>query len=224
MTDDKASQLIRELTTVWADFHGRLLTVPIIKRVIDGQIRMDDYKNIMLNHRQQVIDGGRWIALTGSSIDHNYADLRCEFLKHAITEQNDYKMLEANYQSVGGSLEEIQNAEKNIGSEALSAFIFHRASQPNPFDLAGAMFIIEGLGQYFAKTFSECIQKTLELKDEQISFYTYHAVNDEDHLEELFEILRSGILDIEGLSKRIIKTAKITARLYLLQWEEIGNY
>jgi hypothetical protein len=85
------------------------------------------------------------------------------------------------------------------------------------------MFIIEGLGKHFAKTFSESIQKTLDLKDEQISFYTYHAVNDESHMDELFEVLKSGILDIENMSERILKTAKITARLYLLQWEEIGN-
>jgi 3-oxoacyl-[acyl-carrier-protein] synthase-3 len=56
-------------------------------------------------------------------------------------------MLESNYISVGGKLDDIVQAEKNIGTEALHAFMYQRATDPNPFDLLGAMFIIEGLGQ-----------------------------------------------------------------------------
>ena len=48
-------------------------------------------------------------------------------------------MLEDNYVSVGGRREDIVNAEKNIGSEALSVWMFHKSSCENPVDLFGAM-------------------------------------------------------------------------------------
>ena len=219
-----AQKLIRNLVCVWTDFESRLIAVPIIRRVMDGQIRIDDYRLLLLNHRQQVIEGGRWIALASSSITHEYAELRSRFIQHAATEHRDYLMLENDYQSVGGSLEEIRSSEKNIGSEALSAWMFYRAGQVDPFDLMGAMFIIEGLGKTFSKKYADKLQEQLQLEDRQVSFYRYHSKQDENHLNELEEVLQSGILEIDGLSRNIVKTARVTARLYLLQLEEIGNY
>ena len=131
-------------------------------------------------------------------------------------------MLERDYVSVGGTLDEIRHAEKNIGTEALHAFMFHRASQPNPFDLLGAMFIIEGLGQKKALEWGKAIQRQLALKKEQVSFLLYHGANDEEHMEQFDHTLKSGILEIPKMDRHIVRTAQVTARLYRLQLEEIG--
>ena len=66
-----------------------------------------DYRELLLNHRQQVVEGARWIARASSSIDKDYFELRSRFLKHAITEHRDFQMIERDYVSVGGRLEEI---------------------------------------------------------------------------------------------------------------------
>lgn len=223
-SSEEAQRVMRQLVSIWADFQSRLLIVPIIKRVMDGRIRLEDYQQILINHRQQVIEGSRWITLAASSITHEHAELRSRFINHASTEHRDYLMLEENFQATGGNLEDILNTEKNIGSEALSAWMFYRASQNDPFDLIGAMFIIEGLGKHFAGVFAQRIRETLALNEKQISFYTYHAQHDEQHLDEISLVLDSGILSMENLAERIIKTARVTARLYVLQWEEIGNF
>ena len=73
----------------------------------------------------------------------------------------DFELLERNYVSVGGELTAIRGAEKNVGSEALSAWMFHRASQENPLDLLGAMFIIEGLGSQLAARWGGLIKEQL---------------------------------------------------------------
>jgi 3-oxoacyl-[acyl-carrier-protein] synthase-3 len=54
-----------------------------------------------------------------------------------------------NFVNIGESFDKIRSGEKNIGSIALSSFIFQQASKPNPnpIDLLGAMFIIEGVGK-----------------------------------------------------------------------------
>ena len=81
-----------------------------------------------------------------SNIDEQHLELRSMLMRHAVTEHRDFRLLEADYIATGGALADIQGAEKNIGSEALSAWMFHEASRPNPFGLLGAMWIIEGLG------------------------------------------------------------------------------
>lgn len=220
----KSEDVLRALLQVWADFSSKLDALPLIDKLNRGKFRVEDYKTLLINHRQQVVEGGRWIARAASSIDDRYFELRSKFMKHCVTEHRDFRMLEQNYVSIGGKLEDIQNGEKNIGTEALNGFMFHRASQPNPFDLLGAMFIIEGLGQNKAGDWGRAIRDQLGLQDEQVNFLLYHADHDDGHMEEFEEALKSGILDIPGTGRAIVKTAKVVARLYLLQIEEIDHF
>ena len=223
LTQDLSKQLVRKLTSVWIDFENRLNQVPIIDKLNRGKWRVEDYRLLLLNLRQQVVEGGRWIARAASNIDYEAFDLRSMFLGHAQDEHRDFRLLESDFVSVGGRLEDIQNAEKNIGSEAFSAWMFHRAGRENPFDLLGAMFIIEGLGQRLANKWGEQIHRQLNLTPAQVSFLLYHGSNDEDHLEKFHKAIESGILT-EKVAKEIVKCAKVTGRLYILQLEEIGNY
>jgi 3-oxoacyl-[acyl-carrier-protein] synthase-3 len=200
------------------EFERHLRSVPIVRKLHRGEFTLEDYKALLRNLRPQVVEGARWIARAAS----NMTDfrLRSTFIGHAQDEHRDFQMLERNYVSVGGSLEEIVQAEKNVGSEALSAFIFHQASRENPVDLIGSMFIIEGLGNNLASQWARQIQETLKLKDEQVSFLAYHGANDEAHLGKLERIINAEWMTQE-IADRIIKTAQVTARLYLLQLEEI---
>lgn len=218
-----SQEVIRRLVQVWSDFSTRLDKVPIIEKLNRGKFRLEDYKLLLMNHRQQVVEGGQWIARAASSIDANQFEMRSRFMQHCVTEHRDFRMLEDNYVSIGGKLEDIQNGEKNIGTEALNGFMYHRASQPNPFNLLGSMFIIEGLGQNKAGEWGRAIRDQLGLKDDQVSFLLYHAEHDDDHMAEFEEALKSGILSIADMGRDIVKTAKITGRLYQLQLEEIGN-
>jgi 3-oxoacyl-[acyl-carrier-protein] synthase-3 len=219
---DLAAVLMRRLAQVWIDFEGRLNQVPIVDKINRGKLRLEDYQLLLLNLRQQVMEGARWISRAASNITIDAFELRSMFISHAADEHRDYQMIERDFLSLGGTMEEITRAEKNLGSEALSAWMFHRASQENPFDLFGAMFIIEGLGNRMAKRWGTRIREQLGLKNEQVSFLTYHGVNDASHFEKLEKALNSGLLT-ERLVERIVKTAKVTARLYALQLEELGN-
>lgn len=212
----------RGLAQVWIDFESGLANVPVIDKLNRGKLRLADYKRLLVNLRQQVVDGSRWIARAASWIGPEFNDLRSLFTKHAATEHRDYLLLEQDYVAAGGSLEEIQNAEKNIGSEALSAWMFHAASRPNPFGLLGAMYIIEGLGQRLAKPWAEAIQAQLRLNEDAVRFLKYHAANDDDHLAVFDDALRQVVTDERSL-KDVVKHARVTARLYRLQLEEIDN-
>ncbi|HEY2446145.1 MAG TPA: iron-containing redox enzyme family protein [Rhizomicrobium sp.] len=223
MTAPQVQTVMRGLIKAWTDFAADLDTVPLIDKLLRGKFRIEDYRLLLVNHRQQVIEGARWIARAASSVTSDYVEQRSVFLKHAVAEHRDYKMLESNYVASGGHLEEIVNAEKNIGTEALHAFMYQRASETNPFDLLGAMFIIEGLGQNKAGDWGRRIKEQLSLNDEQVSFLLYHGANDENHMQQFETVLSSGILDIPGTDKKIVKTARIVARLYRLQLEEMGN-
>lgn len=216
------SYLVRQLVQIWIDFEQKLAQVPIIHKLYHNKFTLEDYKLLMENIRQQVIDGSQWIARAASYISIEHIDLRSLFIAHARDEHRDFQILERNYLAVGGALTEIQAGEKNIGSEALSAYLFQRASRENPVDLIGAMWIIEGLGCRMARYWGEMIRDQLNLQDEHVSFLLYHSDSDEKHFERLEAVVQHPMLTM-GIAARMVKTAKTTARLYLLQLEELGN-
>jgi 3-oxoacyl-[acyl-carrier-protein] synthase-3 len=222
LTDALQKKVGVGLALVWADFERMLREVPIVKRLEGGDATVEDYKRLLVNLRQQVMEGARWIARAASNISIELFQFRSLFLTHAGEEHRDYQMLERDYVAVGGTLEEIQSQPKNIGSEALSGYMFHQASQPDPIDLLGAMFVIEGLGTKKAARWAEELRAHLHLTPQQTSFLTYHGKNDDDHFNKLRTTIQSGILD-EKAVERIVKTAKTVARLYALQLEEVDH-
>lgn len=217
-----SQETLRELLSVWLDFERRLSKVPIIRRLEKHQFTIEDYKTLLLNLRPQVIEGSRWITRTASSFTAEYSELRSAVILHAVDEHKDYKMLEKDFVSIGGNIEEIESAERNIGSEALASYLMHQASQPNPINLLGAMFIIEGLGNKMASRWSKTIQECLSIDEKSTSFLSYHGENDETHIQKLYDLLNSDIVTAES-KKSIVKTAKVVGRLYILQLEEMGN-
>jgi len=217
--------LVRQLVSVWVDFETGLRQVPIVAKIDAGRVTMEDYKLLLLNLRQQVIDGSQWIARAASNVSIEYFDIRSAFIAHSRDEHRDYQLLEKNYFACGGTRDEMYQGKKNIGSEALSAYMFHKASQPDPFDLLGGMFIIEGLGNRLSGDWGRAIRDALRLGDEQVSFFLYHETSDanDNHFERFETAIGSGLLD-QQRAERIVKTAKVVARLYTMQLQELGNY
>jgi 3-oxoacyl-[acyl-carrier-protein] synthase III len=211
-----------ELAEVWAELDQALGRVPIVRRIEDGAATVEDYRRLLLNLRQQVVDGGRWISLAAANFSAGLFWLRSAAIQHAAAEHRDYQLLEHDYVSVGGDQDTIAATPQNVGSAALSAFIFHRAGQPDPVDLLGAMFIIEGLGVRKASGWADRLRDCAGLRDDQLSFLRYHSEGDEEHFQVLAAALRSGLLD-DGAISRIVKTARVVARLYALQLEELDH-
>jgi 3-oxoacyl-[acyl-carrier-protein] synthase-3 len=221
-SENASAWLLEELALVWARFEQQLARVPLVQRIESYRATIDDYRNLLYNLRQQVKEGARWITRAASNITSEHADLRAEFIEHAAEEQLDFRMLDEDYVSVGGDRSHIEGGVKNSGSEALSAFMFNQANRENPFDLLGAMYIIEGLGANKASRWVELIRDQLDLDQDQTRFLTYHGGADEEHTEKMFEVLRSDLITPE-VARSIVHTARVVARLYALQLEEVED-
>lgn len=218
---DATQDVLRKLTVVFTEFEGRLEQTPLIRKLTRGHFTLEDYRAFLVQLRQQVKEGALWMSRAASNIDEAHLELRSLLMRHAVTEHRDFRLLDADYVATGGAREVIETGEKNVGSEALSAWMFHEASKPNPFGLLGAMWIIEGLGSIKAREWGKQVQKTLSLPDTAVRFLVYHGENDVEHIGEFKEML-AMVLPDEAAARRIVRTAEVTARLYALQIEEIA--
>jgi hypothetical protein len=65
------------------------------------------------------------------------------------------------------------------------------------------------------------VQDRLGLDKSAVSFLLYHGENDAEHMEEFKAMLRMVLPD-PATAVRIVTCARVTARLYALQIEEIA--
>jgi len=219
---DLGQETLRRLIRVWFDFERRLARVPIIRRLDLGQFNLEDYQNLLLNMRPQVVEGARWIARCASSFDRDHADVRSVIIGHAQDEHRDYEVLEADYVTSGGDLQTLQMQPRNPGSEALHCFLMYRAGQPNPVDLLGAMWIIEGLGEKMANDWAKRMEELIDGSEAFTKFLRYHGDNDDSHMGKLYGLVDRVCTD-QNAADRIVRTAKVVARLYAMQLEEIEH-
>ena len=218
----QAQATLQTLMRVWFDFERQLNKVPIIQRLENGRFSLDDYRNLLLNLRQQVIEGSRWISRAASSFDRDFSDIRSLVIGHAQEEHRDYEILEQDFVAAGGELQTIQSFSKNLGSEALHGYLMYRASLPNPIDLIGAMWIIEGLGQKMAAEWSQRINRLTAGDGSYTQFMGYHGENDQAHMQKLYNML-DRVCTSEQSQECIVATAQIVAKLYAWQLEAIDG-
>jgi Iron-containing redox enzyme len=211
---------LRRLVRAWFEFERRLAMVPIVRRLDLGTFTRDDYQRLLLNLRPQVVEGSRWISRCASSFDREHTDIRSVVLRHAHDEHRDYEILETDYVATGGNLETIREQPRNIGSEALNAFLMHRAGEPNPVGLLGAMWIIEGLGEKMAANWADRIEELTGVDGSCTRFLRYHADNDDSHMDKLYGLI-DRVCTHQGAADDVVLTATIVGRLYAMQLEEI---
>jgi 3-oxoacyl-[acyl-carrier-protein] synthase III len=218
---DAQRAVLDKLEGIWNAYDLSMRSVPLFTKLYangGSEFTPADYKALLRGLRPQVVEGSRWITRTASSITIDA--VRSMFIGHAAEEHKDYQLLERDYVSVGGSLEEIQNAEKNVGGEALSGYIFNEATSPNPLHLLGAVFIIEGTGDQLMGQWATQLQKVLGLTAKQTSFFSYHGGNDENHVKKMELVLQAPAMT-DAMLDKLLKAAKVVAAVYRLQYAEM---
>jgi hypothetical protein len=211
---------LRRLLRAWFEFERRLARVPIIQRLDNGTLTREDYLRLLLNLRPQVVEGSRGISRCASSFDREHADIRSVIIGHAHDEHRDYEVLEKDYVASGGKLETIRAQKRNAGSEALHCFLMHRAGEPNPVALLGAMWIIEGLGEKMAKDWAARIEELTAVGSEGTRFLRYHGSNDDSHMDKLYGLL-DRVCTSAAIADDILLVAGVVGRLYAMQLEEV---
>jgi hypothetical protein len=219
---DVGQATLRCLMREWFNFERLLARVPIIRRLDLGTFTRADYQRLLLNLRPQVVEGSRWISRCASSFDRDHADVRSVILRHAHDEHRDYEVLEQDFVATGGDLAAIRAQPKNPGSEALHAFLMFKATESNPGGLLGAMWIIEGLGEKMASSWAARIETLTGCDSGSTRFLRYHGSNDDSHMDKLYGLI-DRICTSEKMANEVVITARVVARLYAWQLEEIDS-
>ncbi|HEX6239690.1 MAG TPA: iron-containing redox enzyme family protein [Polyangiales bacterium] len=217
------ADLIRELASVWHAYQTRLWRTPLLRKVTTHSFTRQDYLAWMESWIPQVRYGSHWMRRAAGSLRAPFLELEALIQEHARDESEDYALLFEDYKSAGGGAAQLDDLRRNPGGEALNAFMFRLAEQPNPVSLLGGIYIIEGTGQRVIPALLPSLRKQLELPERAFRFLRYHGENDQQHLARWLRAVELVLAhDADGnLRRQIVDTARAVSELYLLQFEHV---
>jgi 3-oxoacyl-[acyl-carrier-protein] synthase-3 len=215
--------LIGELASVWHGYQTRLWRTPLVHKIMQGTFTRADYVRWMSCWIPQVRQGSHWMRRAGDRIAEPFLALKPLIAAHARDEQDDYAILFEDYRNAGGTEPELERLRRNPGGEALSAFMFRLAEEPNPVSLLGAIYIIEGTGQRVVPALLPRLRAQLRMPELAFRFLSYHGENDEQHLARWLTAVEIVLAhDPAGaIAKEIVNTARASSELYLLQFQYV---
>lgn len=215
--------LLTELASLWQDYRSNVWRTPLLQRIRTRQLRTDDYVRWMGQWIPQVREGSLWMREGAASLTGEHTALASLIDLHAGEEQDDFRILHADYLKAGGTQTDIGQLRRNPGGEALNAYLHSLAATPNPIGLLGAVYIIEGTGQRIVPSLLPLLRAALSLPPEAFRFLEYHGANDEHHLERWLMAVQMALeLDATGSAQQaILQTARHTASLYLMQFQHV---
>lgn len=223
----RVAHTLRELASVWHEYRSEAWRTRLIQKIMAGDFSRDDYLKWMECWIPQVREGSKWMRSAAGQLAEPFLDLRELIEAHASDEQFDFNILFEGYTLSGGKISSIDLLRRNPGGEALNSYMFAAALRPNPIDLLGAIYIIEGTGQRIIPALLPMIRKQLSLPERAYRFLKYHGENDVNHLARWLQaveyVLSRQSSDESGddLSVRIVSTARATAKLYVMQMEGV---
>ncbi len=220
--DPRLARLLQRLAAVWHDYRSAAWRTPLVQSILQRRFAPSDYLRWMAHWIPQVREGSRWMREAIASMREPYAALGAIVETHASEEQFDFAILFDDYRRAGGTAASLDALRRNAGGEALNAFLHARAATESPVDLLGAIYIIEGTGQRIVPVLLPLLQSQLRLPLDAFRFLTYHGANDEHHLARWLRAVSLVLAaDASGRADEdIVATARRTAQLYLMQWED----
>ena len=220
--DPRLARLLQSLAEVWHGYRSAAWRTPLVQRITQRHFTVDAYLQWMACWIPQVREGSHWMREAIAQMRPPFEALGALVETHASEEQFDFRILFDDYRAAGGHAADIDELRRNPGGEALNTYLHAKAATESPVGLLGAIYIIEGTGQRIIPALLPLLQVQLALGPQAYRFLSYHGANDESHLARWLRAVQlvlqadpSGRADAD-----IVATARRTAQLYLMQWED----
>ncbi len=220
--DPRLARLLQQLAEVWHDYRSAAWRTPLVRSITQRRFTVEAYRQWMACWIPQVREGSRWMREAVAHMRPPFDALGEIVETHASEEQFDFRILFDDYRSAGGTVPSLDELRRTPGGEALNSYLHAKAATESPVGLLGAIYVIEGTGQRIIPALLPLMQSQLKLGPQAWRFLAYHGANDQNHLARWLRAVQLVLAaDPAGRADEdIVDTARRTAQLYLMQWED----
>jgi pyrroloquinoline quinone (PQQ) biosynthesis protein C len=189
-----------------------LLSAPIIRRALAGQINLDEYAAFLGQAYHHVRHTVPLLMAAGARLPEHYGWLRSAVAEYIEEELGHEEWILNDLAACGFDKEATRRSRPLPATEVMVSYAYDTINRVNPLGFFGMVHVLEGTSISIADNAANRIRETLSLPKKAFSYLYSHGALDLEHVQ-FFENLMNRI-DDPADQAQIIHSAGVFYRLY----------
>lgn len=189
-----------------------LLGAPIIARVFQGRITLDDYVAFLIQAYHHVKHTVPLLMATGARLPESKEWLRVAVAEYIEEETGHQEWVLNDIAACGYDKEAARASKPLLATELMVSYAWDMVNRVDPLGFFGMVHVLEGTSIRIADKAADAIREKLQLPRKAFSYLYSHGSLDQDHVK-FFEGLMDRITD-PAEQARIIHAANTFYKLY----------
>jgi len=189
-----------------------LTNAPIIRRVLAGQIRRDEYIAFLTEAFHHVRHTVPLLMAVGARLPTRLGWLRKEIIHYTEEEEGHEQWILNDIEAAGGDASAASASPPSTAADSMVAYAYDTATRRNPVGFFGMVFVLEGASVALACNAADRIQASLQLPNRALTYLRSHGQLDQQHVQHLYGILDR--LDEEEDRAAVEQCARVMFHLY----------
>ncbi len=198
-----------------------LLSVPIIRRSLQGDIALDDYVAFLQQAYHHVKHTTPLLMTVGGKLTGDKEWLREAVAEYIAEELGHQEWVLNDIAQCGYDREAARHSQPNVSTELMVAYAYDSIHRIGPLSFFGMVHVLEGTSIALADRAASRLGKALNLPEAAFSYLRSHGSLDVEHVD-FFRGLMNRIVDTAE-QEQIIHSARVFYRLYGDMFRELSN-
>lgn len=209
------------LSSLTAAGREYLVSAPIIRRALAGQIQRDEYIAFLTQAFHHVRHTVPLMMAVGSRLPPRLNWLLKEIIHYTEEEEGHEQWILNDIEACGGDASAAARSTPSFATDAMVAYAYDTATRRNPAGFFGMVFVLEGASVALASDAADRIQASLQLPNGAMTYLRSHGQLDRQHVQDLFSILNR--FDEEQDRDAVEQCAQVMFRLYATMFRELEH-
>ena len=197
-----------------------LLTTPIIRAAVDGEVGLPAYIAFLTEAYHHVKHTVPLLMACGARLPEHYEWLRQALAGYINEEMGHHEWILDDIRACGGDADAVRAGQPAIPTEIMVAYAYDTIQRGNPAGFFGMVFVLEGTSVQLAHLAAKGLREALGLPEQAFTYLTSHGALDVSHVQ-YFESLVNRI-DSQAERDAIVHCAKVFYRLYGDIFRQLG--
>lgn len=198
-----------------------LISAPIIRRALAGQIERTEYVAFLTQAFHHVRHTVPLMMAAGARMPDRLGWLRKEIIHYTEEEEGHEQWILNDIEAAGGDAMAAASSLPSTATDAMVAYAYDTTMRRNPVGFFGMVFVLEGASVALACNAADRIQASLHLPSKAMTYLRSHGQLDQQHVQDLYAILNR--LDEEQDRAAVEHCAHAMFRLYGNVFREIDE-
>lgn len=201
-----------ELLERTEDARRELLSIPVLRRGVQGDINLPTYIAFLTQAYHHVKHTLPLLMACGARLPERLEWLRAAMGHYIEEETGHQEWILDDIKACGADAEAVRHGQADLATELMVAYAWDTVQRGNPVGFLGMVLVLEGTSIHLATDAAKALQAKLALPKDAFRYLTSHGALDISHME----FYRGLVNRLEEHTDRqeIVHRARVFYRLY----------